>query len=94
MAIKRKKAAKKASVKHRRRMSVEQSAKIDRRFDYVAAPTQAQTNTCIEMRANVKKLAQLFGRALPEGREKSLALTKLEEALFYAIASAVRPEGE
>ncbi|MHC4277743.1 MAG: Acb2/Tad1 domain-containing protein [Planctomycetota bacterium] len=40
--------------------------------------------------------ARLIAKRVPEGRELSLALTKLEEAMFWADAGIARnaPEGE
>ena len=42
------------------------------------------------IRAEFKALALLVVDALPAGREQSTALTKLEEALYFAIAAIAR----
>jgi hypothetical protein len=42
------------------------------------------------VRAIVKSAATHLHGILPEGREKSLAMTKLEEALFWANAAVAR----
>lgn len=39
-----------------------------------------------------RALAQEIGRYVPEGREQSTALTKVEEAVFWAVAGVARPE--
>lgn len=43
-------------------------------------------------RAEVKSVAETLNDLLPEGREKSLAFTHLENALFWANASLARNE--
>jgi len=42
------------------------------------------------LRAAAKSLAELMDDECPESREKSLAFTKLEEAIFWANASIAR----
>jgi hypothetical protein len=39
------------------------------------------------------EVAQVFDEKLPAGREKALALTKLEEAMFWANAAVARNQG-
>jgi hypothetical protein len=62
---------------------------MGRRFDYheVGLPAGAQMEL---LRRKVKELGTEMTGVLPEGREKSLALTKLEEALFWANAAISR----
>lgn len=43
-----------------------------------------------EVRERLAELAQHFDGSLPPGREKSLALTHLEEAMFWANAAIAR----
>lgn len=45
-------------------------------------------------RTKLLNVARHFHRALPAGREQSLAITKLEEALFWANAAIARREDE
>jgi hypothetical protein len=42
------------------------------------------------VRENCLEIAEWFLDALPEGREQSLAVTKLEEAMFWANAALAR----
>lgn len=43
-----------------------------------------------EARAIVRAMAYQLNELVPEGREKSLAITKLEEALFWVNAGIAR----
>ena len=43
-----------------------------------------------DIRAQIKSVATFIDGALPECREKSIALTKLESALFYCNAGIAR----
>lgn len=40
-----------------------------------------------DIRANTKNLANIIDKLCPESREKSLAMTKLEETLMWAVKS-------
>jgi len=42
------------------------------------------------VRGDLERLAKKFQKTLPDGREKSLVLTKLEEAMFWANAAIAR----
>lgn len=42
------------------------------------------------VRDSCKKLAEALNDLLPEGRDKSLAFTKLEEVMFHSNASIAR----
>lgn len=46
------------------------------------------------VRRDLSRVAQGLAKLLPDGREKSLALTKLEEAMFWANASIARQPAE
>ena len=46
------------------------------------------------VRAACRDLGHQFNSDLPPGREKELAITKLEEAMFWANAAIARNSGE
>lgn len=64
---------------------------IEKRFTY-HAPKLDQPARYSEIRALGKNLAFLIEEACPDSREKSLAFTKLEEAVFWANAAIARNE--
>lgn len=66
------------------------SADIDNRFAFHAANT-AKQQLHGGIRESCKKLAHTLNDLLPEGREKSLAITHLEEVMFWANAAIARP---
>lgn len=47
-------------------------------------PTDEQLAFQLEVRQEIHKIAQKLNAKVEDGREKSLALTKLEEALMWA----------
>ncbi|AHY26917.1 hypothetical protein SEA_NAIRB_1 [Mycobacterium phage Nairb] len=65
-------------------------ADIDNRFDFHQATTIEKKNDHASVRMAVKQLALQLDEELPPGREKSLAVTKLEEAMFWANAAIAR----
>lgn len=65
------------------------SEEISKRFDH-HAPSETKILKHQVARTATKRTAQDFYDWLPEGREKALALTKLEEALFWANAAIAR----
>ena len=62
---------------------------IERNFTY-HPPKPGQPETYEEIRAAAKKLALLINDTAPDSREKSLAMTKLEEAVFWTNAAIAR----
>lgn len=55
------------------------------------SPTNPEVSYHMDVvRAKFKALAHDVAHILPTSREQSLALTKLEEGLFYAIAALAR----
>ncbi|GAB4287300.1 MAG: hypothetical protein Kow0098_03640 [Ignavibacteriaceae bacterium] len=64
-------------------------AELDKRFDY-HAPAPGQPEKYITVRATLKETAQIIVSACPESRERSIAITKLEEAMYWANAAIAR----
>lgn len=56
------------------------------------APFGDQAQRYTEIRDNAKELAERIIDSCPESRERSLALTNLEQAIFWANASIARNE--
>jgi hypothetical protein len=65
-------------------------SQIDR--NYTSYPVGDEQNTDMgNIREACKVLAQIINGACPDGREKSLALTNLEQVMFWANAAIARP---
>lgn len=62
---------------------------LDNRFDY-HRPEGPTIYRHEGVRENCKDLAIWLNSTLPEGREKSLAITKLEEVMFWSNAAIAR----
>jgi len=62
---------------------------IGHNFTY-HAPKDGQLEIYQNIRTLAKELALEIDEVVPEGREKSLAITKLEEAVFWANAGIAR----
>lgn len=69
----------------------EKNEVIENNFTY-HPPKPHQPAQYQELRDKGKELAYLFDRLCVESREKSLAFTKLEEAIMWANASIARNE--
>jgi len=63
---------------------------INRRFDHHPPKDENTIEDHKAVREEVKATAVFLDLILPEGREKALALTKLEEVLMYANAAIAR----
>ena len=64
---------------------------IENNFQY-HAPKGSQQTRYEELRQYAKELAKRIIALCPDSREKSLALTKLEESVMWANASIARNE--
>ena len=54
------------------------------------APKPGQSEIYQEIRDFAKKFAELIDQRCPDSREKSLAITKIEEAMMWANSSIAR----
>lgn len=64
------------------------------RFEFHPADTDSKQLAHERVRAVCRGVALHLNDMLPEGREKSLVMTKLEEAMMWANASIARNNGE
>lgn len=67
------------------------SEEIERNFTY-HAPKDGQPERYRMIRAKAKELAELLNAECPDSREKSLAMTQLEQSVFWANAAISRNE--
>lgn len=67
------------------------NARIERSFTY-HPPTGNQPVRYQMIRSDAMDLAKLIEESCPDSREKSLAFTKLEEAVMWANAAIARNE--
>ena len=65
--------------------------KIERNFSHIPTRTE-DIPKFDELRATTKELAYCIELLVPDGRDKSLAMTKLEECLQWAILGIVKGE--
>ena len=72
-------------------MSDQMRDDLDNRFTY-HPPQPGQPERYKLIRASAKDLADLLTAQCPKSRELSLALTKLEEMVFWANAAIARHE--
>ena len=63
---------------------------IEHRFAFHAATSQEKRDEHTSVRQLCRRLADALNGSLPEGREKSVAITKLEEVMFWANAAIAR----
>lgn len=65
-------------------------ADIAHRFAFHAASTQEKRDDHGRARQVIYRAAEALNELVPDGREKAVALTKLEEAMFWANAGIAR----
>lgn len=67
---------------------------VSHRFAFHAALTDEKRDAHTSIRQQCRRLADVLNNELPEGREKSLAVTKLEEVMFWGNAALARDTKE
>lgn len=67
-----------------------ETADIENRFKFHEPPTEQRKAEHEGVRAECGGLAQWLNTVLPEGREKSLAITHLEEVMMWSNAALAR----
>lgn len=67
-----------------------QRADIEHRFKFHPADTDTKRDAHTAIREACGDLAQFVNERVPDGREKSTAITKLEEVMFWANAGLAR----
>jgi hypothetical protein len=65
------------------------NAIIENNFKY-HSPKEGQPAIYQEIRDKAKELAVLINYRVPDGREQSIAITKLEESVMWANAGIAR----
>lgn len=63
---------------------------LENRFTYHPPVDEKRAYQHQLVREMCRETAEFFTETLPEGREQSLAVTKLEEAMFWANAALAR----
>lgn len=63
---------------------------IENRFAFHPVTTEEKRDAHTSVRQQCKALADFLNEKLPEGREKSLALTHLEEVMMWGNAALAR----
>ena len=68
-----------------------ETERIENSFTY-HKPTEDQAVRYVNIRNHAKDFAYMIENVCPDSREKSLAMTKLEEAVMWANAAIARNE--
>lgn len=63
---------------------------IAHRFAFHAATTEEKRDEHTSIRQACRRLADDLNERLPDGREKSLAITHLEQVMFWGNAAVAR----
>jgi len=66
-------------------------SEIENNFKY-HAPTPKQVGIYGKLRSNGKDFVEYINAICPDSREKSLAITKIEEAIMWANAAIARDD--
>lgn len=65
-------------------------SEIEHRFKFHAASRQEKRDEHTSVRQSCRQLADHINNTCPDSREKSVALTKLEEVMFWGNAAIAR----
>lgn len=68
---------------------IEESQCLENIFSY-HPPKDGQPEMYADIRSKAKELAYMLCRLVPDSRERSLAITKLEECVMWANAGIAR----
>jgi len=68
--------------------------RLDNDFKHHTPKNESVADKHMTIRSNCRYLADVFNELCPEGREKALAFTKLEEAMMWANAAIARNQGD
>lgn len=63
---------------------------IENRFVYHAPTADEKRDAHTSVRQQCRQLADALNEQLPDGREKAVAMTKLEEVMFWSNAALAR----
>lgn len=66
------------------------SGDVEHRFAFHAATTEEKRDEHTSVRKHCENLGQFLLLKLPDSRERALAMTKLEEVMFWANAAIAR----
>jgi hypothetical protein len=69
------------------------NADLKHRFQFHPADADNTKDAHEDIRASCLHLAGVINQLCPEGREKSLAVTNLEQAMMWANAAIARGDG-
>lgn len=82
-----------SALKNKKEFVVFKITKDDIKTRFACLPiTEDQCDKCTKIAEAGKKLANLVNKLCPDSREKSLSITKIEEAMMWANASISRNE--
>lgn len=69
------------------------AADLDNRFTYHPPRDHEQAQRYVDIRNEGRRMADIIDGNAPDSREKSLAITHLEEAVMWANAAIARNDG-
>lgn len=69
-----------------------ETSDLDNRFDYHPPSNDVVKQAHEDLRAAMRLAAGIVEEICPDGREKSLAITKLEEAMMWSNAAIARKQ--